>query len=226
MKREILEYSFEKEVAHIPSALSMCDYVEELFVKKLVTPEDKIVIGKPFGAQAYYVVWKKMGYIKDFDNLSPVLKMDEIDFVDFSEETMGDSLGIAAGIALTTEKLVWVNLTDATLQMGPTLEAIQFIGQNCLKNVLVTVDYNGTQVTGKTKDIINTDPVIELFRSYNWEVFYDLKNFNISEKPKVFIMKTKKGNGVRTMENDIKKWHYRKIESKEELDFLIEEIEK
>ena len=38
-------------------------------------------------------------------------------------------------MALTKEKLVWVNLTDATLQMGPTLEAIQFIGQNCLKNV-------------------------------------------------------------------------------------------
>ena len=225
MKKEILEYSFEKDVAHIPSALSMSDYIEELFSKKLVTPDDKIVIGKPFGAQAYYIIWKKMGYLDDIHKLSPVLKMGEVDFVDFSEETMGDSLGIAAGIALTTEKLVWVNLSDATLQMGPTLEAIQFIGQNCLKNVLVTVDYNGTQVTGYTKDIINTDPVVDMFRGYNWEVFHDLNNFSIGEKPKVFIMKTIKGNGIPTMEKDIKKWHYRKIQTQEELQSLVQELQ-
>lgn len=224
MKKEMLRYSFKHKLGHIPSALSMFDYVNELFSKKLVTPTDKIVIGKPFGAQAYYTIWKELGYLTDIDCLSIAVKHDEIDFVDYSEETIGDSLGVAAGIAMTTDKLVWVNLTDATLQMGATLEAIQFIGQHKLKNILVTVDYNGSQVTGKTNDIISVDPVINFFENYGWEVYYDLENFSISNNPKVFIMRTTKGHGIRSMEKDIKKWHYKKIETLEELHSLEAEL--
>jgi len=225
MKKDILEYSFKRGLTHIPSALSMYDYVKELFTKKLVTPDDKIVIGKPFGAQTYYLIWKELGYLNDIDNLSAALKAEEIEFVDFSEETIGDSLGIAAGIAMTTDKLVWVNLSDAALQMGATLEAIQFIGQNRIKNILVTVDYNGWQVTGKLDDIVTVEPVIDFFRNYNWEVYHDLNNFTIGNRPKVFIMKTVKGHGVPTMEKDIKKWHYRKIQSQEELQSLVQELQ-
>ena len=225
LKKLMLEYSFEHDLAHIPSALSMFDYVYELFAKKLVTPNDKIVVGKPFGAQAYYVIWKHLGYLDNIDNLSVALKHEEVPFVTLSEETLGNSLGIAAGVAMTTDKLVWVNLTDATLQMGVTLEAIQFIGHNNLKNILVTVDYNGSQVTGNTADIMPTDPVIDLFRGYGWEVYTDLNNFSIGDKPKVFIMHTKKGSGIPTMEKDIKKWHYRKISSETELQSLVQELQ-
>jgi transketolase N-terminal domain/subunit len=225
LKEKLLEYSYENNLAHIPSALSMFDYVYELFYNKLVTLDDKIVIGKPFGAQTYYVIWKELGFLDSIDNLSVAVKHDEIPFVDFSEETIGDSLGIAAGIAMTTDKLVWVNLSDACLQMGATLEAIQFIGHNKLKNILVTIDYNGSQVTGNTADIIPTDPIIEMFSGYGWDVKYDLTNFKIEDCPKVFIMKTIKGNGISRMEKDIKKWHYRKIESLTELQSLVQELQ-
>lgn len=225
MRKELLEYSYKHNLGHIPSALSMLDYVNELFSKRLVTPDDKIVIGKPFGAQAYYIIWKNLGYLNDIDNLSIAVKHDEIPFVDYSEETIGDSLGVAAGIAMTTDQLVWVNLTDATLQMGATLEAIQFIGQHKLKNILVTVDYNESQVTGKTSDIISVEPVINFFENYGWEVYYDLQNFSISNNPKVFIMRTVKGHGIPSMERDIKKWHYKKIETLTELQSLVAELQ-
>jgi transketolase len=225
MKKAILEYSFKHKLGHIPSALSMVDYVDELFTKRLVTPDDFIVLGKPFGAQAYYLVWQKLGYLTDIDNLSVAVKHDEIPFVDFSEETIGDSLGIAAGIAMTTDKLVWVNMSDATLQMGPTLEAIQFIGQHQLKNLLVTIDFNGAQVTGATDDIVSVEPVVSFFKENGWEVYHDLANFNISNKPKVFILRTSKGQGIPSMEGDIKKWHYKKIETLEELQSLVAELQ-
>lgn len=225
MRRELLEYSYKHNLGHIPSALSMLDYVDELFSKKLVTPDDKIVIGKPFGAQAYYIIWKKLGYLDDIDNLSIAVKHDEIPFVDYSEETIGDSLGVATGIALTTDNRVWVNLTDATLQMGATLEAIQFIGQHQLKNIMVTVDYNNSQVTGQTSDIINVDPVINFFHNYGWTVKYKIDDFAIEDKPQVYIMKTTKGKGIPSMEKDIKKWHYKKITSQEELQSLVAELQ-
>lgn len=224
MRKELLEYSFEHQLSHIPSALSMLDYVDELFTKKLVTPEDYIILGKPFGAQTYYLVWRKLGYLSDIEQLSVGVKHDEIDFVDYSEETMGNALGVAAGIALTTDKLVWVNITDGALQMGNTLEAIQFIGHHKLKNILVTVDYNDSQVTGKTSEILTVEPVIELFRNYDWEVNDTLENFRIGATPKVFVMKTKKGSGVPSMEQDTKKWHYRKIQDTNELQSLVAEL--
>jgi transketolase len=226
MKRELLTYSYEQGLSHIPSALSMLDYVDELFTNRLVTPEDVIVIGKPFGSQAYYLIWRELGYLDNIESLSPGLKHDEIDFVDYSEETIGNALGVASGIALTTDRLIWVNITDATLQMGNTLEAIQFIGAKCQNNILLTVDYNGSQVTGRTDDIITVDPVIQMLSLYGWDVHYDsLDNFKISDKPSAFIINTVKGDGVDTMQRDEKKWHYKKIETLKELQSLVVELQ-
>ena len=36
---------------------------------------------------------------------------------------------------MTTERRVWVNLSDAALQMGNILESIQYIGQHNIKNI-------------------------------------------------------------------------------------------
>ena len=236
MKIELLEYSFKNNLSHIPSALSMLDYIDVLFSEKFVTPEDNIVIGKPFGSQAYYLVWRKLGYIKNIELLSVGVKHEEIPFVDYGEETMGNSLGVAVGIALANpKKRVWVNVSDATLQMGNMLEAIQFIGHNSIKNIFLTIDYNNAQVTGKINDVLRIDPVINLFEEYDWFVQEvhghdktDLKNkfMNLSNKlPNVVFCHTKKGHGIRSIEEDIKKWHYKKIETLNELQSLVAELQ-
>ena len=159
----LLDYSYKEKLTHVPSALSMLTYVDTLFTNKLVVPyRDRIVLGKPFGSQAYYLVWKKLSYLDDIEHLSVGVKHNEIDFVDYSEETMGNALGVATGIAIANpSQRVWVNLTDATLQMGSTLEAIQYVGHNNIKNIIIAIDNNNCQVTGKTSDIISTQPVID-----------------------------------------------------------------
>ncbi len=215
MKKKILEYSYKHGLSHIPSALSMVDYLQELWYNRLVTPDDHIVIGKPFGAQAYYLIWKELGYLDNIEELSVGVKHDEIDFVDYSEETIGNALGVATGIAMASDKLVWVNITDATLQMGNTLEAIQFIGQYQLKNIMLTIDYNNSQVVGNTSDIITVDPIIEMFKHYNWRVEHDLTDFRMTDRPSVYIMHTKKGDGVPIMEDNNKEWHYKVLNEKD-----------
>ena len=231
MRKQILQCSYKQNLGHIPSAFSMVDYIQSVF--KYIKRDDKIVIGKPFGALAYYVVWKERGWINTIDGLSMGVNHDEIKFVDYSEETIGNALGVAAGIAMTTDKKVYVNITDATLQMGNTLEAIQFIGQHQLKNIVCTVDYNNAQVTGATSEIINVEPVISMVRLYNWNLFvvdgHDSKKLDQvmqqavqnSDQPSMVVCITKKGKGIPDMEKDIKKWHYKKIESTEELQSLV-----
>lgn len=236
MKKDILEYSYQNNLSHIPSALSMLDYIDVLFTNNIVVPiRDKIVIGKPFGAQAYYLIWKKLGYLDNIEHLSVGVKHDEIEFVDFSEETMGNALGVAIGIALATPNTrVWVNLTDASLQMGNTLEAIQFIGHNNISNIFVTVDYNNAQVTGTVDSILTVNPVINLCKDYGWIVqkvsghdHNALKTaFNKYQvnKPNIIFCFTIKGYGIKKIEEDIKAWHYKKIETLTELQSLVQEL--
>ncbi len=235
LREELLKYSFNRRLSHIPSALSMLDYVDVLFTERFVTPNDKIVLGKPFGAQAYYLTWRRLGYLQDIEKLSVGVKHHEIDFVDYSEETMGNALGVAGGIALATDKRVWVNITDASLQMGNTLEALQFIGHHKLANVLVTIDFNNAQVTGKTEDILDVAPAIEMCKHYHWNVvtvdghnkdslrtvFSNLPN----DCPNLIVCNTNKGNGVASMMKDTRKWHYKKIETSEELQLLVAELQ-
>jgi transketolase len=235
MKRELLKYSYENQLSHIPSALSMIDYVEVLFTSKHVTKDDYIIIGKPFGSQAYYLIWRRLGYLNNIEKLSVGVKHEEIDFVDFSEETMGNALGVSIGVAISNpEKRVWVNISDASLQMGNTLEAIQFIGHNKIKNIFLTIDYNNAQVTGKTQDVLSVSPVVNMFENYGWNLqIVDGHEHSVIKKsldnlskflPNVIVFQTKKGKSIQSMENDVKKWHYKKIETSEELDFLLEEI--
>lgn len=236
LTQQLLEHSYQHKLSHIASALSMLDYVDVLFTNKFVVPyQDHIVIGKPFGAQAYYLVWQKLGLLSAIENLSVGVKHDEILFVDYGEETMGNALGVAIGIAMTTDKRVWVNISDAALQMGNTLEAIQFIGHHNIKNIFLTVDYNNAQVTGNVSDVLKIKPTIQFFKEYGWFVqevdghnkskISDAYENAVTTVPNVYIFHTKKGHGVNSIQEDIKKWHYKKIETLTELQSLVAELQ-
>ena len=236
MKRQLLEYSYQNGLSHIASAMSMLDYVDVLFTEQIVVPyKDHIVIGKPFGAQLYYLVWQKLGFLDKIEDLSVGVKHDEILFVDYGEETMGNALGVAIGIAMTTDKRVWVNISDAALQMGNTLEAIQFIGHNNIKNIFLTIDYNNAQVTGNVSDVLKIKPTIQFFKEYGWFVqeveghnrtkILTAYNNAVDTVPNVYIFHTHKGHGVKSIQEDIKKWHYKKIETLTELQSLVQELQ-
>jgi transketolase len=224
----LVDFSHKNGCSHIPSALSMLTYVNFLFKHRIIQPfRDRIVLGKPFGSQAYYIVWKELGYLDNIENLSVGVKHYEIPFVDYSEETMGNALGVSIGIALAhPDKRVWVNLSDATLQMGSTLEAIQYIGQNKLKNIFLTVDNNNCQVTGHTSDVIDITPVIKMTEIYGWRVVTvnghdetqmkkELTSIENFDGPILINFLTQKGYGVDYMQKDPIKWHYKLLQDHE-----------
>lgn len=225
--KELIKYSFENNLGHIPSALSMLDYISIVF--KYLKKTDNIIIGKPFGSQAYYLVWKQLGWLNDIQKLHMGVKHDEIDFVLYSEETIGNALGVAAGVALSSDKKTYVNLSDGALQMGNTLEAIQFIGQHKL-DILVTVDYNESQVCGNTKDIIDITAVIEFFKNNSFKTFiidghnkekidFIMNKIIYYKEPVVIFFKTQKGYPFKEMVNNTKQWHYRKLNEKDFITF-------
>lgn len=216
-------YKYLSGVTHIPSALSQVYYIDALFSGNIVTPyEHNIVIGKPFGSIAYYYIWYKLGYIPHL-NYSPVVKDYEIDFVDFSDEVIGNSLGVASGIEIANKKLTWVNLPDSALQSGSIYEAIWFIGKH-KQNIKVTIDYNRMQLVGGLQTNVDSD--ISMFSKNGWKVFIldDKKRYfryldlGFKENgPVVFFIMTTKGDGVRQMEENPIGWHYRPIEDGDEI---------
>ena len=220
--RDVLEISFKKGMGHIPSALSMLGYLSHVF--KYVKPyRDYIVLGKAFGAQAYYALWRKMGYLKDISTLSHGALDSEIDFVTFSDYTLGNGLGVGIGLALGSDKLVYVNLSDACLQMGQTLEALLFMEQHAseLGNLFVTIDYNNAQVLGRCSDIVDIAPVFKML-SNTKVVYADESNYSdvyqecFARKECTVVVNITHKYGIFGHE-----WHYRKIKDQAELDHLL-----
>ncbi len=227
--KKLLNYSIKHDLKHIPSALSQYSYL------KTVLPmlrDYKIVIGKPFGAQAYYCIWDEMYQLPE--KLGYGIKHAELDFIEYGEETLGNALGVASGISLAQNDPVWCNVSDGCLQMGATLEAIQFIGKH-KQNILLTIDFNGVQLTGNTQDImgINMFNIEAMFRIYGWETqICDTRCINDlgikmvteqameSDKPFALIFKTSKGQGVKEMEEDPVGWHYKSLKDINEINII------
>ena len=232
--KRVLKYSINKKLSHVPSALSMLHYTHELFKydmdaadRAIIDPyEWNIVIGKPFGAQSYYIIWHYY-YMLNIENLAYGVKHEEIDFVDYGEETLGNALGFASGISYNGKR-TYCNISDGALQMGSVLEAIQYIGHH-KQNIVLTVDYNRTQLTGNTTDIMGMtiNGVYDMFYNAGW-IPYIIEDSKFNAKniksildnikgPIVFLIETHKGSGVVEMMQDPVTWHYKQLESLEEI---------
>lgn len=242
LAKDIIDYSFQNNVSHIPSALSMSNYVYE--VSKLIDKDNtNIVIGKPFGALAYYLSWDSLGWFGDkgFEHYEDILQdntnKNGVSFVEYSEETLGNAMGVACGYALVKDRLTWVNISDATLQMGTTLEALLHISQ-LSKNgcrLLITVDCNNDQVTGNIDDIISIEPVKEMLKLSNItcveynnvEDYFFLEHMiemaDSSNTGAVCIFfNTVKGYPVQRFMNEPVKYHYSKLTETEHTEIMDE----
>ena len=149
---DILEYSYKHKLGYLPSALSQAQYLHIILPKLL---DFEWFAGKRFGSQAFYCIYNKMtqeqrdtkGLIDPahiLDTVPPALDEINKEFR-YLEKTLGNALGNAIGYAMTTDKPVWVNLSDSVFQMGATLEAIQLISRLNIRNLFITVDANGVQ---------------------------------------------------------------------------------
>jgi transketolase len=144
--------------------------------------------------------------------------------VEFSTGSLGQGLGMAAGVALAKRLKgnpgrVRVLLSDAELNEGSTWEAIMFAAHRKLGNLDVIVDLNGQQAMGRTKDILDLEPLAPRWRAFGWETRqvdgHDPEALNTAlramgssrDVPQVLLARTVSGKGVGYMESQVK-WHY------------------
>ncbi len=139
--------------------------------------------------------------------------------------SLGQGISVAIGMALSKKlnndnKLVFALTGDGELQEGQNWEAILFAAHHKVDNLIVTVDYNGQQIDGATKDVINLGNLAEKWKAFGWDVMeiygndmdQMVANLNVAKaktgqgKPVVILMKTEMGYGVDYMMGT-HKWH-------------------
>jgi len=159
--------------------------------------------------------------------------------VDMSAGSLGQGLSIGIGMALAArldkkDYRTYVLLGDGECQEGQIWEAAMFAPNYNLDNLTAIVDYNGLQLDGFTRQIMDLEPFVDKWRSFKWEVLQvdgnDMKQVidalqkagQVKGKPVVIVAKTAKGKGVSFMENNVD-WHG-KAPSKVETEIALREL--
>jgi transketolase len=130
--------------------------------------------------------------------------------------SLGQGLSVAIGAAQAKKlnndsNLVFALTGDGELQEGQNWEAIMYASAKNVDNLIATVDYNGQQIDGSTKDVLNMGNLRAKFEAFDWDVLEITEGNNIEAiiagmneaksrtgkgKPVWVILHTEMGNGV------------------------------
>ena len=221
---------------HIGASLSCLDILISLYFSQM-KEGDKCVLSKGHAAAAIYAVLNQKGIIseeqldtfyKDGTYLSahPPCGYGKIEGIEFGTGSLGHGLSLATGMALAAKlskknTKIYCIVSDGDCNEGSTWEAIMFAAQHKLDNLVVIFDNNKLQGFGRSKDVIDLEPVLDKWKAFNFEVFevkdgndiqellqqFDSINRSKSDKPKCMVARTLKGSGVSFMTDKLE-WHY------------------
>ncbi len=133
-----------------------------------------------------------------------------------SSGSLGQGLSVAIGAALAKklnddDKLIYSLHGDGELQEGQIWEALMYASAKGVDNLISTIDYNGQQIDGATKDVLNLGNLKVKLEAFGWLVLEEKEGNNLEKviailekaksetgkgKPVAIILHTEMGNGV------------------------------
>lgn len=139
--------------------------------------------------------------------------------------SLGQGMSVAIGAAYSKRLnqdrgMVYSLHGDGELDEGQNWEAIMFAAHKKMDNLISTIDWNGQQIDGTTRDVMNLGNLKAKFDAFGWEVtemdgnnidavvkgLEKAKSLTGKGKPVVILMKTIMGKGVDFMEGH-HEWH-------------------
>ena len=242
VREGILTGTHAAKAGHPGGSLSAADMFTYLYFKELrVDPKnprwddrDRFVLSKGHTAPGLYAALAHRGFfpVEDLLTLRHIdsylqghPNMNSVPGVDMSTGSLGQGISAAAGMAkgakfLNKDINVYTLLGDGELAEGQVWEAAMFSAHYKLDNLCIIADINGLQIDGRTKDVMNLEPLVEKFTSFGCDVVeIDGHDFDQIEsafarfhanrssgKPTCILMNTVKGKGVSYMEDNAA-WH-------------------
>ncbi len=161
--------------------------------------------------------------------------------VDISSGSLGQGLSAGIGMALGGKAqgknfYVYVILGDGELQEGQVWEAAMYAGFHQIRRLIAIVDYNKLQLTGRTAEVLNPEPLTPKWRSFGWETL-ECDGHKVAElaetidrakrlsktRPVIILAHTIKGCGISFIADKVE-WHA-KAPNPEELKKALAELE-
>jgi transketolase len=262
-RKKVLKYIKKANVGHTGGSLSCVDILNVLYNRILnVSPEtftdpgrDRYIQSKGHSVEALYVVLADKGFFpeSELDTLCrygsqyvghPTRK---VNGVEQNTGALGHGLAFGVGVALSAKKdkadyRVYTLLGDGEMAEGSNWESLLTAAHYCLDNLIAIIDRNNLQITGRTEDVCDIEPLAAKCNAFGWcvkmvdghdiAVLTDVLRSIPFEAgtPNMVIANTTKGKGISFMENDYQ-WHHRVpddeqyAQAQRELDALLGEIE-
>ncbi|MCE2740358.1 MAG: transketolase [Sphingobacteriales bacterium] len=245
IRRDILRMVHGCKSGHPGGSLGCADFLAALYFNVMDhnpdfrmdgLNEDIFFLSNGHISPVFYSVLARAGYfpveeLKTFRKLNTRLQghpttHEELPGVRVASGSLGQGISVAAGAALSKKlnqdtHLVYVLMGDGEIQEGQNWEALMFAAHHKIDNLIVTIDYNGQQIDGSTKEVMGLgDDIAEKVKAFGWEILYmDGHNMqNVLDtlaqakaksgqgKPIFIVMKTEMGYPVDFMMGS-HKWH-------------------
>ena len=230
---------------HPGGSLSVIDILVDLYFNRMRydarrptwEDRDRLVLSKGHCVPAQYTCMAKAGFFPESQLItlrklgSPLQGHPDrvmLPGIEAATGSLGQGLSVAVGMALGLKlagkaSRVYCVLGDGEIQEGQVWEAAMSgpkLGapEHRLDNLCVILDYNGIQLDGYVKKILDLEPVVDKWKSFGWPVIdvdgHDIAQVDkaldqaesIAGGPTFIVAHTVKGKGVSFMEND-PEWH-------------------
>lgn len=264
IRKDAITGIYNAKAGHPGGSLSIAELVTLLYFEVMnIDPKnpkkkdrDRLVLSKGHAVPALYAALANRGFFPTEDMktlrktdsyLQGHPNMDKVPGIDMSTGSLGQGFSAAGGMALAAKLdkkayRVYAILGDGELQEGQIWEQAMFAAHYKLDNLTAFIDFNGLQIDGAVKDVMNPTPIDEKFAAFGWNVVLaDAHDFNslmtaiekakeCKDKPTAVVMKSIKGKNVSFMENQAS-WHGSAPNEEQynqamaELDAIIKELE-
>jgi len=245
-RRNVIRMVAAGGAGHMGGALSCIDIVTALYFHEMkidpsnpkLPDRDRFILSAGHKCMAQYSVLAERGFFsKDildtYGSLGAKIPghpdMHKLPGIEANTGALGHGLSIALGMALglrmdagkQNNKVprVFVITGDGELPEGSNWEAIAAAAHYKAENLVVFADCNDLQISGKTQDVMNMEPLGERLKAFGWAV-HEINGNSMKEilevlgkipfvpgKPSFIAARTVKAKGISFAEGKIK-YHY------------------
>ena len=255
LRKNIIWMIKSGEAGHLGGSLSSVEIITALYFSLLrCNPKDpqwegrdRFILSAGHKCLALYSVLGEKGYFDKrlfgtYDSFNSPLPghpdRHKLPGVEANTGSLGHGLAIGGGMALASKidknsYKVYVLMGDGEITEGSVWEAAQISSHYNLDNLVAIIDRNHLQISGKTKDVLNTESLLNKWNSFGWST-REINGHDFKEIIKAFreipykknhptciIANTIKGKGLSFAENRVE-YHYWKPTEEEIKKALIE----
>lgn len=234
IRRLIIKMLAKAGSGHPGGSLSSTDLVSTLYFSVLKhrpkepdwPDRDRFHMSKGHCCPLWYAVLAECGYfsidklwtLRQFGSLLQGHPDRRTPGINVASGSLGQGLSVGVGMSLAAKVdkksyRVYVLMGDGEIQEGNIWEAAMAASHYKCGNLCAILDYNGFQIDGKTRDVMNLEPLIDKWKAFGWHTIeidgHKIKDIllaykeaeSIKDKPGIIIAHTIKGKGVSFMEN-------------------------